>query len=335
MGLAVTTGRPVAMFRMACIIAVCGAARLVAQQAANGQAVYQANCASCHRPDLAGSGEAPQLAGSNFMTAWGARPVSQLIGYMQSAMPPSNRGGLGAKAYIDLAAFILQANGAPAGTQPITATTAAPIQGIATGKVQIPAPVPEQSAALSIQQQTTPGRGLTVTGQVKNYVPVTDAMLKSPDPGDWLMIRRDYRASSYSPLAQINAGNVKNLRLAWEWAMNDAGGANEPTPIVHNGTIFLINPGNVVQAIDGRTGELVWENRIGPDVNGAIGAMRSLALYRRNEGPNSPHSFLTRNSLEISKWMSSSWFGSSRAAPEAAARGSRSWGQETGRRRRC
>jgi alcohol dehydrogenase (cytochrome c) len=273
------------MFRMVWIIAVCGMVKLSAQpaaftaeQAAAGQSAYQANCASCHRPDLAGSGEAPQLAGSNFMTAWGARPVSELIAYMQSAMPPSNRGGLGAKAYVDLAAFILQVNGAQPGAQPLQATTAAPIQSMATGKVQIPAP--EQSPALSIQQQTTPARGLTVTGQIKNYVPVTDAMLRNPDPGDWLMIRRDYRASSYSPLAQINAGNVKNLRLVWEWAMNDAGGANEPTPIVHNGTIFLVNPGNVVQAIDGRTGELIWENRIGPDVNGSIGAMRSLALYQ-------------------------------------------------------
>ena len=34
-----------------------------------------------------------------------------------------------------------------------------------------------------------PRRGRTVEGEVKNYVPVTDAMLRHPDPGDWLMIR--------------------------------------------------------------------------------------------------------------------------------------------------
>ncbi len=212
------------------------------------------------------------------MTTWGARPVSDLISYMASAMPPSNRGGLGEKAYVDLAAFILQVNGAQAGAQPIEATTSSAIQTIATGKVEIPSP--RDSAAANIRLQTTPGRGLTVTGQVKNYPPVTEAMLRNPDPADWLMIRRDYHASSYSPLTQINAGNVKNLRLVWEWSMNEAGGANEPTPIVHDGIIFLANPGNVVQAIDGRTGDLIWENRIGPDSTGAIGAMRSLALYQ-------------------------------------------------------
>jgi alcohol dehydrogenase (cytochrome c) len=236
-------------------IIACGAIRLPAQQAAQGRSLYEANCASCHRSDLAGGGEAPQLAGSNFMNTWGARPASELISYMQSAMPPSNPGSLGAQAYADIAAFIFQANGKVAGPQP-------------------------SEAAAALKEQTTAGRGLTVTGQVKNYVPVTDAMLRNPDAGDWLMIRRDYRASSYSPLAQVNTGNVKNLRLVWEWAMNEGASANEPTPIVHNGIIFLVNPGNVVQAIDGRTGELIWENRIGPDANGSIGGMRSLALYQ-------------------------------------------------------
>ncbi len=228
-------------------------AAFTAEQAAAGRSAYQANCASCHRADLAGSGEAPQLAGANFKSAWGARPASDLIAYMQSAMPPANPGGLGAKVYVDLAAFILEVNGGRSAAQP--------------------------SQAAAADTPPSAGRGLTVTGQVKNYEPVTDAMLRNPDPGDWLMIRRDYHASSYSPLAQINTGNVKNLRLVWEWAMNNGSGANEPTPIVHNGIIFLSNTGNVVQAINGRTGDLIWENRIGPESPGGIGAMRSLALY--------------------------------------------------------
>src|SRR6266571_2652965 len=91
--------------------------------------------------------------------------------------------------------------------------------------------------------------GLTVTGEVQNYVPVTDAMLRNPDPGDWLMIRRDYHASDYSPLNQITRDNVKDLRLQWVWAMNE-GGTNQPAPIVHNGVIYLNNPGNVIQALE-------------------------------------------------------------------------------------
>ena len=43
--------------------------------------------------------------------------------------------------------------------------------------------------------------------------------------------------------------------------------------------MFLSNTSNTVQALDARTGELIWENRIGPDATVAYGATRSLALY--------------------------------------------------------
>ena len=121
-------------------------------------------------------------------------------------------------------------------------------------------------------------KGITVAGQVKNYVPVTDEMLRNPDPADWLMARGNYQAWSYSPLAQITSENVKRLQLAWVWAMND-GGANEPTPIVHDGIIYLTNTSNTLQALDGRTGDLIWENRIGPESTRAYGATRTLAIY--------------------------------------------------------
>jgi len=111
---------------------------------------------------------------------------------------------------------------------------------------------------------------------VKNFVPVTEAMLRNPDPADWLMLRRDYHASDYSPLNQITADNVKDLRLQWIWAMNE-GGANQPAPLVHGGIIYLNNPGNILQAIDGKTGELIWENRYGTNANGA--AMRGISIY--------------------------------------------------------
>src|SRR5438094_10592359 len=118
--------------------------------------------------------------------------------------------------------------------------------------------------------------GMTVTGEVQNYVPVTDAMLKNPDPGDWLMIRRDYSASNFSPLNQITQNNVKDLRLQWVWAMNE-GGTNQPAPIVHNGIIYLNNPGNVMQALDGKTGDVIWENVYG--TNAGAHSMRGISIF--------------------------------------------------------
>jgi alcohol dehydrogenase (cytochrome c) len=121
-------------------------------------------------------------------------------------------------------------------------------------------------------------KGITVAGQVKNYRPVTDEMLCHPDPADWLMARGNYQGWSYSALSQITAANVKHLQLAWVWAMND-GGASEPTPIVHDGIIYLTNTSNTLQALDGRSGDLIWENRIGPESTRAYGATRTLAIY--------------------------------------------------------
>ena len=63
---------------------------LTAGNAEAGRALYATHCAGCHRPDLGGTNEAAQLAGGNFIGTWGSRPVSDLLGYIRSAMPPAN-----------------------------------------------------------------------------------------------------------------------------------------------------------------------------------------------------------------------------------------------------
>jgi alcohol dehydrogenase (cytochrome c) len=245
------------------------------QQAQLGRTTYQSRCSTCHAPDLGGN-EAPQLSGSNFMAAWGTRTARELVAYIQASMPPGNV-HLNEGDALNVASFLLAANGATPGNQALTAAATFSIRSVANGRPAIPL---QEGAAAPAQAAGRGGpRGMTLTGEVKNFVPVTDAMLKNPDPGDWLMIRRNYQAWSHSPLTQITSSNVKELQLAWSWAMNE-GGANEPTPIVHNGIMYLANTGNIVQALDARTGEPIWENRIGPDLAGGLGAIRSLGIYQ-------------------------------------------------------
>jgi alcohol dehydrogenase (cytochrome c) len=207
---------------------------------------------------MRGGNEAPPLAGANFTNVWRDRTPAQLSEYIQELMPP---GGprLTADQTQAVTAFILQTNGMQPGGAPSGVLAA--VDG------------PRVAASWP------PGRGLTVKGEVPNYVPVTDAMLRSPPAGDWLMIRRNYQAWSHSPLSEVTPANVSRLKLAWVWSMNE-GGASEPTPIVHNGTLYLYNTGNVVQALDGATGELIWEHSVGPEAIIGQGAMRSMALYQ-------------------------------------------------------
>jgi alcohol dehydrogenase (cytochrome c) len=101
---------------------------------------------------------------------------------------------------------------------------------------------------------------LGLVAQVKDFRPVTEAMLRKPDAADWLNWRRTDNAWGYSPLDRINRQNVQQLQLAWSWAMDDTG-ANEATPLVHDGVMYLPNPRGVIQALDAATGDLIWEYR--------------------------------------------------------------------------
>src|SRR6266481_3531934 len=65
-----------------------------------------------------------------------------------------------------------------------------------------------------------------VAGSIENYSPVTAARLENPEPGNWLMIRGNYKGWSYSSLDQINTSNVKSLAPVWSFATGvDAGRA--------------------------------------------------------------------------------------------------------------
>ena len=102
--------------------------------------------------------------------------------------------------------------------------------------------------------------GLLLFAQVKEFRPVTETMLRNPAPGDWLNWRRTDNAWGYSPLDQINRQNVTQLQLAWSWAMDDTG-ANEATPLLYDGIMYLPNPRGVIQALDAATGDLIWQYR--------------------------------------------------------------------------
>jgi alcohol dehydrogenase (cytochrome c) len=257
------------------------------QQADAGRTAYQTNCSGCHAADLSGIGNALPLSGLPFTGSWGNRTVGDLVGFLEGAMPPNNPGGLGEQNYLNIAAFILQSNGARAGNQALTGNSTVAIRsvtgqvvaqgGLQTGQGKQGKQGKQAAPAAGGRGAAAPAapRGLLIPGTVKNYTPVTDAMMRNPDPADWLMIRHDYHANNYSTLNQVTANNVQDLRLVWTWAMNE--GTNQPAPVVHNGTMFINNPGNIVQALDAKTGELIWENRIGETATG--NSQRGLAIY--------------------------------------------------------
>src|SRR5262249_28080378 len=83
-------------------------------QAARGRALYQERCALCHGATLGGA-LAPPLAGSVFVSAWGAQPLSELANKIRNTMPANDPGKLTASQPSALVPHIWQSGKFPAG----------------------------------------------------------------------------------------------------------------------------------------------------------------------------------------------------------------------------
>jgi alcohol dehydrogenase (cytochrome c) len=97
---------------------------------------------------------------------------------------------------------------------------------------------------------------------VKNAEPVgsvTDKDLQAAagNNGNWLLYGRTYDAHRYSPLAQINKKNVKNLIPVWSFQTGVLDGF-ECTPLVIDGIMYVTTPWNHAYAIDCKTGSQIW-----------------------------------------------------------------------------
>ena len=96
-----------------------------------------------------------------------------------------------------------------------------------------------------------------VAAQRSDFEPVSSAGLERPSPDDWLSFSRTPDAQRFSPLAEIDRDNVGRLALAWSRGLGQ--GALESIPIVHDGVMYMLTPGAIVQAVDATNGDLLWE----------------------------------------------------------------------------
>ena len=241
-----------------------------ADQSAAGWAAYGRQCGECHGQGLFGA-EAPALRGVDFLNGWAGQTTDELFTYLRDEMPPGLGGSLADGVYLGLVAYILDMNGARPGDAPLTADAAVTIGDAAD----------IAEAERAAREGDRPRRRSTrfVNREVPHdLAPVTDALLADPPPGDWLSWRRTRDGHGYSPLDEVTRDNVDELQLAWVLAIRE--GNHQTTPLVHDGVMFLANPGNVVQAIDAVTGEVIWQYR-SPLPEDAVrwGATRTLALY--------------------------------------------------------
>lgn len=87
-------------------------------QAAEGAEIFAQRCALCHGKQAEGTWEVPALKGK-FMANWGRESLAALSDYLARAMPQFAPGTLEPKDNVRLVAFLLKANGHPAGAKPL------------------------------------------------------------------------------------------------------------------------------------------------------------------------------------------------------------------------
>jgi mono/diheme cytochrome c family protein len=93
-------------------------------QAAEGAELYKGVCAACHGENMMGTYEVPTLTGK-FVANWANGSVGTLFDYISNAMPQMAPGSLPAEDNAKIVAYLLKANGMPAGSKPLPSDTAA------------------------------------------------------------------------------------------------------------------------------------------------------------------------------------------------------------------
>jgi hypothetical protein len=125
-------------------------------QAEAGRLAYERTCGKCHTPTLTGRkgdpGELPPLSslpasyqkfigprgfvapltGKVFIDRWGGKTAGQLIARFQETVddPYFEFEGMNDETTVNITAYVLQVNGAKAGTEPLTRATGAIVSSI-------------------------------------------------------------------------------------------------------------------------------------------------------------------------------------------------------------
>jgi alcohol dehydrogenase (cytochrome c) len=231
-------------------------------QSGAGSAAYRQHCASCHGAQLEGLHLSPALSGERFDRTWGGKTVDTLM-FQLRRMPPQQGGGSAALSdatYANILAYLLEANGQAAGGAELPPDM----------KALAALTIPRLAATADVDAPS--GKAAAASARLSGLSAVSDKMLHNPPAGDWLQWGRTYDGQNYSPLKLITRKNVDNLRPAWRTPLR--GGSSMPTPIVHDGVIFLQTIPDTVLAIDGANGDILWRYQY----KAAIQASRKMGL---------------------------------------------------------
>ncbi len=122
---------------------------------------------------------------------------------------------------------------------------------------------------------------------------------------EWLYYGGDQGGMKYSPLADVSAGNLSELKLAWQWQhwetpldeYKTVPGFFEATPLMIDGTLYVTTPYNSIAALDAETGKELWRfdgeaYKLGQVLSGSGWKLRGTSFWRDSRDGNKLRIFL-------------------------------------------
>lgn len=100
------------------------------------------------------------------------------------------------------------------------------------------------------------------------------------DSANWILPAKSYSGNHYTTAAQITPANVRGLKPAWKFKVDDSG-PMEVSPIVYNGTMYVTSAHDHIYALDAATGKLKWDFKDSPHVI-SFAANRGIGLLDGN-----------------------------------------------------
>ena len=217
-----------------------------AAQAAAGEKVYFAQCASCHGDDLGGRERATALAGVQFNEAWSGKDLRKLLDRIET-MPPTAPKSLPAAQYLSVLAFLLRNAGMPDGSAALPADR--------SQLARIPfARSPQRDMAAAPAAVVTPG-AVAVPAR-------TTALRHGPDTA-WTTYGGNLASQRYSPADQITKDNFNQLEIAWRLKTDFLGPRPDTlysaTPLLVDRTLYTTaGTRRAAIALNAATGEMLW-----------------------------------------------------------------------------
>src|SRR5947207_6192991 len=133
--------------------------------------------------------------------------------------------------------------------------------------------------AVSVAISAAVAIGATLAASPAFAQSVDTARIEAGGQNDWLTYHGSYKSYHYSPLAQINTGNVANLSVAWIHIPGRSTRGLQSTPLVADGVLYYTGSYSRVFALNGATGEVIWNYF--PELDEALSSRQTHSPYNR------------------------------------------------------